>query len=76
MLLASQYSFSGSLNAAGQRPNIEVTFITGKSEWNPCRQYSLNATIMTEQGGYHRYMLYLYLGWVHTILSGYEQAVH
>jgi len=28
----------------------EITFERARTDWNPCRQYSLNATIMTEQG--------------------------
>lgn len=41
---------AGTPEATGKKPRVEVVFITGKSDWEPCRQYSLNATIMTEQG--------------------------
>jgi len=32
---------------AGQR---DVVFDTGRQDWNPCRAYSVNATIMDQLG--------------------------
>jgi len=34
---------------SGQR---DVVFDTGRQDWNPCRAYSVNATIMDEFGLY------------------------
>ena len=39
--------YSVTMVLAGQR---DVVFDTGRQDWNPCRAYSVNATIMDQLG--------------------------
>jgi len=36
----------------------DVTFDSGHQKWNPCRAYSVNATIMDELGNYSLFYFY------------------
>ena len=58
--------YSVTMILSGQR---DVVFDTGRQDWNPCRAYSVNATIMDELGQYSVVASYKHLKDAHASVS-------